>query len=386
MRMFLLLGVPTGGGSPPNNTVAPAINAAAIIGTEIAGDDGTWTPTPDSYTYQWQRLVAVTWGDIAGATNKNYTPVDADFGYALRLEVTATNAAGSTAVYSNQAALTAEAPAQSLGATVILNGTMEISANWDSYNTPTSNGLSAEQAHTGTTSRKIVANNAAGARQVGVPTVSGKIYEVEAWLYVTAGAAKVQSRHPAAISAATMTAAAWNKTLLLYTAADVSNFYLLAATDGTTAYFDDVLERSLTPNVQLVAPSADMRLDFLFELPETPAAGSKTGLQPRINNASLGNYWEAELVYTGSQWNIALYSVALGTSTSRISAANVGTTVGDRVNMNADSISLYTTANGIDWTQRGSTISNNTYQTAMGVNAIWTSDVTPGSMVYAPAS
>jgi len=59
-----------------------------IIGTETAGDDGTWLPAPDSFTYQWQRYTSGAWADIGGATNQDYTPVDADFGLALRLEVT----------------------------------------------------------------------------------------------------------------------------------------------------------------------------------------------------------------------------------------------------------------------------------------------------------
>jgi hypothetical protein len=49
------------------------------------------------------------------------------------------------------------------------------------------------------------------------------------------------------------------------------------------------------------------------------------------------------------------------------------------------SISLYTSADGETFTQRGSTINNSTYQTATGVNVLATSDVTLGNLEYAPA-
>lgn len=74
------------GDSGPVNTVAPAITATAIVGMQINGDDGTWTGSP-TFTYQWQRNTG-SWVNIAGATNKNYTPVNADIGYPLRLQVT----------------------------------------------------------------------------------------------------------------------------------------------------------------------------------------------------------------------------------------------------------------------------------------------------------
>lgn len=51
-----------------------------------------------TFTYQWQRNTG-SWGDIAAATSKNYTPVVADYGYPLRLGVTPSD--GSTPAYSN---------------------------------------------------------------------------------------------------------------------------------------------------------------------------------------------------------------------------------------------------------------------------------------------
>jgi hypothetical protein len=162
--------------------------------------------------------------------------------------------------------------------------------------------------------------------------------------------------------------------------------------DGVNGYplfdgaVDNIVEKEVTLNVQLTAPTANMKLDLLYTLPGTPLAGSQVWVCPRISDWVTGNYWAAKLVYDGAAWNINLYSVATHTPTSRIAATNIGASNGIRVNMNGDSISLWTTADGgANWSQRGSTISNSTYNTATGVNALWTSDFTPGTLAYAAA-
>jgi hypothetical protein len=150
---------------------------------------------------------------------------------------------------------------------------------------------------------------------------------------------------------------------------------------------DNASVKALTLNGQLTAPSANMKIDQLFTLPGTPIKGTQVWVYLRISDYAVGNFWKVELLYTGTQWNINLYSVATFTKTSRIAATNVGATNGVRINMNADSISLWTTPDGgANWTQQGSTITNNTYQTATGVNAAWTSDVTAGNLVFAAAA
>ena len=90
-------GVPGGGGGP-TNTVAPAINAAAVIGTQITGDDGTWTGTPTSYAYQWKRGVT-----NVGTNANTYTVVAGDAANNMTCVVTATNGNGSTAAPASNA-------------------------------------------------------------------------------------------------------------------------------------------------------------------------------------------------------------------------------------------------------------------------------------------
>lgn len=73
------------------NVVAPSISGDAVEGLVLTASPGIWTGTPPlTYTYQWQRNTG-SWGNITGATNKEYIVQSADVGNTLRVEVTATD-------------------------------------------------------------------------------------------------------------------------------------------------------------------------------------------------------------------------------------------------------------------------------------------------------
>lgn len=95
-------------GSPPSNTVAPAVTGTAQVGSVLTTDNGTWSNTPTSYAYQWQRDNAGggTYGNISSATSSTYTLVDADDACQVRCVVTATNASGSASANSNASSIT----------------------------------------------------------------------------------------------------------------------------------------------------------------------------------------------------------------------------------------------------------------------------------------
>ena len=84
--------------SAPANTTPPSIAGAARVGSTLTASAGTWTGSPTSYAYRWQRCGFDGSGcaDVAGATGTTYVPVAADAGHTLRVVVTATNSAGST--------------------------------------------------------------------------------------------------------------------------------------------------------------------------------------------------------------------------------------------------------------------------------------------------
>jgi len=87
--------------SVPTNVVRPTITGSSLVsGQVLTALEETWTNGPTSYTYQWQRDVAGngTFSNIVGAPNKTYTLVGADVSNAVRVQVTAINAAGSSAV------------------------------------------------------------------------------------------------------------------------------------------------------------------------------------------------------------------------------------------------------------------------------------------------
>jgi hypothetical protein len=80
----------------PRNTAPPTIAGVARVGEELSANDGSWSGTPVSFAYQWQRcdVDAVNCFDVAGATGKTYGVRLADLGFRLRVEVTARNDAG----------------------------------------------------------------------------------------------------------------------------------------------------------------------------------------------------------------------------------------------------------------------------------------------------
>jgi hypothetical protein len=81
----------------PKNTARPTISGDPTVGQELTADPGTWTGTPTSYAYQWQRcdIDALNCFGVSGATGKTYGVRDADVGYRLAVVVTATNSKGS---------------------------------------------------------------------------------------------------------------------------------------------------------------------------------------------------------------------------------------------------------------------------------------------------
>lgn len=103
-----LTAVATAKAAAPANTTAPAVSGTAKVGQTLTVSNGTWTNSPTSYAYQWQRCTSSTsCANIAGETKQTYTVVDADAGKTLRAVVTASNADGSSTANSNQTATVA---------------------------------------------------------------------------------------------------------------------------------------------------------------------------------------------------------------------------------------------------------------------------------------
>jgi hypothetical protein len=92
--------VTNSGASAPTNVGPPTVTGNAIVGGQLTATQGSWTGSPTSFAYQWQRGSAGSWTSIDQATGQAYTPGGADVGSALRVQVTASSAAGQASATS----------------------------------------------------------------------------------------------------------------------------------------------------------------------------------------------------------------------------------------------------------------------------------------------
>lgn len=81
----------------PVNSVAPAITGTAQEGETLSLSNGTWSNTPDAYTYIWKRDGVV----IAGAAAATYDLVTADVDAVITASVVARNLGVSAVAASN---------------------------------------------------------------------------------------------------------------------------------------------------------------------------------------------------------------------------------------------------------------------------------------------
>ena len=86
----------------PANTTLPSLSGNAKVGSTLTVSNGTWSNSPTNFTYQWQRCSSTTsCTDIANAVGQSYVVRNADGGFRLRADVTASNADGQATVHSN---------------------------------------------------------------------------------------------------------------------------------------------------------------------------------------------------------------------------------------------------------------------------------------------
>lgn len=81
----------------PVSTSPPTISGTAQVGQTLTASTGTWSGSPTSFGFQWQRCNSsgASCADIPGATGGTYVVASADSGSTIRVVVTASNALGS---------------------------------------------------------------------------------------------------------------------------------------------------------------------------------------------------------------------------------------------------------------------------------------------------
>jgi hypothetical protein len=101
-------------GTAPTAVTAPAISGTPTVGSALDANAGSWSGAA-AYAYQWTRCNSSggSCGAIAGGTAASYVPVSADVSSTLRVNVLATNSAGTSTATS--AATSAVQTASTLG-------------------------------------------------------------------------------------------------------------------------------------------------------------------------------------------------------------------------------------------------------------------------------
>lgn len=86
----------------PQNTARPTISGEPEVGQTLTAEEGTWTNSPTSFGYHWQRcdLDVVSCAPVTGATARSYGVRASDVGFRLRVVVSARNASGTGAAVS----------------------------------------------------------------------------------------------------------------------------------------------------------------------------------------------------------------------------------------------------------------------------------------------
>jgi hypothetical protein len=96
----------------PAATTPPVLSGLAAVGQTLSTSAGAWN-TAVSFAYQWLRCAGDGSGcaPVPGATETTYVLEAADAGHTLEANVSATNAAGTTAALSNRSAVVVAVPA-----------------------------------------------------------------------------------------------------------------------------------------------------------------------------------------------------------------------------------------------------------------------------------
>jgi hypothetical protein len=99
----------------------PTISGTAKVGSTLTAKTGTWTPTPDSFRYTWQRSGSV----IGGATAATYELTTADAGQTITVTVTATKV-GYASVSKTSTATAKVAKGAITGVVPTISGTVRV--------------------------------------------------------------------------------------------------------------------------------------------------------------------------------------------------------------------------------------------------------------------
>jgi len=128
---------------------------------------------------------------------------------------------------------------------LLTNGDMEATNSWTNRGTPTTNARSDEQAHGGTYSRKIVTDAVHEGAYQDITTEVGKWYEVDGYIYVSAGDAKIGKENTDGsdqVLTSQATLGEWKEFAVVFQATETTSriFFQSDTTAASTFYVDDI--------------------------------------------------------------------------------------------------------------------------------------------------
>ena len=188
----------------PVDSAVPVITGTAAVGDTLSSSTGTWSNSPTSFGYQWQRCTSSSsCANISGATGATYVLQSADAGDTVDVVVTATNAAGHAAATSAQTGAVVAAPVDS--AVPVITGTAAVGDTLSSStgtwsNSPTSFGYQWQRCTSSSSCANI--SGATGATYVLQSADAGDTVDVVVTATNAAGHAAATSAQTGAVVAA----------------------------------------------------------------------------------------------------------------------------------------------------------------------------------------
>ena len=276
--------------SPPTNSAVPVLTGTARTGQSLSATTGSWTGTPTSWSYKWQR--SLTSGgsliDIAGATNPTYTVSEFDVGYFIKVSVSATNGIGTSSAASSLATGAVVDIAPSNTAIPAITGT----ARTGETVTSSKGSWSSAPASSTTFAYQWKRANAVGGTYNNIPSATDRTYEltdadIDKFIKVSVIATNSIGASLASLSGATSIVVDLNDSVVPTTSTPVatatgftftisnyssSNTYALTTTKGTVSRVtDDVTVTGLTSGESATVTIAVTRATY------KPASKAVTG-------------------------------------------------------------------------------------------------------------
>ncbi len=112
MSLYATYVPPVSATAPPKNVKPPSIKGTAEEGQTLTAENGTWSESPTSFTYQWEicNSSGEACNNIPGATNPTYTLTQSEVGSTMRVVVTAKNGVGEGTATSEKTAVVVVTP------------------------------------------------------------------------------------------------------------------------------------------------------------------------------------------------------------------------------------------------------------------------------------